>query len=150
MSMQISTAKNIRLLAVGAALLSALSGPMLVTADGNARAPQSLKVKSAPKYITAKSIKRAGGKYKLTVAGAGKFAITDLVMKRGYPSKCKIDVASLSRLIRRNGPAIQQAKTQEIKMKATSSGNQTICQGSGEGCTVIIAAWDPDDPILPK
>ncbi|MEL6877434.1 MAG: hypothetical protein AAGL68_04975 [Pseudomonadota bacterium] len=105
----------------------------------------------APRYISASSLKDAGGTLKITTARGNSFSIKRIEAPRGYPSDCLVDRASLEKQVERLG-LIGRIGSQEaiIKMEAIKSGNQTICTGEGSGCLVITSDWDPDDPVLPK
>ncbi|MXP29651.1 hypothetical protein GRI58_12585 [Porphyrobacter algicida] len=103
------------------------------------------------RFISAASVRKAGGFLKLATRSGASFTITAVKPPKGYPDSCLIDRASLEKQVAKLGFAGKiQPGGSEIKMKAKRSGDQTICQGEGNGCVVIVADWDPDDPVLPK
>lgn len=103
------------------------------------------------RYIASASIKDAGGELRLKTKGGAAYSITSIKSPRGYPGDCLVDRASLEKQVERLGFAGKIGPTGAvIKMKATRSGNQTICSGEGSGCLVVTSDWDPDDPVLPE
>jgi len=103
------------------------------------------------RFISVASVREAGGSLRIATRSGASFSVTAIKPPKGYPVKCLIDRASLEKQVVKLGLAGKiQPGGSEIKMKATRSGDQTICQGEGNGCIVIIADWDPDDPVLPK
>ena len=103
------------------------------------------------RYIASSSLKDAGGSLRLKTKTGASYSVTSIKTPRGYPGDCLIDRASLEKQVERLGLAGKIGPSGAvIKMKATRSGNQTICSGEGSGCLVITSDWDPDDPVLPK
>lgn len=103
------------------------------------------------RYVSAASLKAAGGSLKIKTKNGNSFTIKRIETPRGYPSNCLVDRASLEKQVERLGLTGKIGpQGAVIKMKATREGNQTICAGSGSGCLVITSDWDPDDPVLPK
>lgn len=104
-------------------------------------------------YINSGDIEGRDG-YPLRVPGRGVFPVISAKSDRGNGKECKIDRSSLIELILasdfRAPKSGYAAEKKSIKMKGVQQGDEIVCNGSGDGCTVIITVWDPDDPVLPK
>lgn len=111
------------------------------------------KGRDAGPYISASDFNRREG-LKLNVPGRGVFSIVGIEPDRRDDKECKIDSASLIELILESdfrAPQTEYAAAKKaIKMKGEKQGDEIICSGSGDGCTVMVTVWDPDDPVLPN
>lgn len=105
-------------------------------------------------YITSYQLGSSERGYALKVPGSGDFRILSVTADDPKAKNCLIDRRSLAEIIRKKNfrapPAGVQGKKREIKMKAMRQGNEVVCSGTGTGCIVIVAVWDPDDPVLPE
>ena len=109
-------------------------------------------------YIKSEKINKGG--VTLQIDGVGKVLIKSVTARTkrtqdGEVKSCLVDKKALKREIMRSfknlaGNDIQKAKTREIKLKGEMDGGQMVCSSGGDNCTVIVAAWDPDDPVLPE